>query len=73
MSTLNVIDSADRISGLDLNAANLSAASAGGDKIPAGPDIYLRVKCGTTACIATVIAAGANAGRDGASAPTLNA
>lgn len=65
MATLAIIDSADRISGMDLNTANLSAAAGGGDKIPAGTDIYLRVKTAGTACTVTLMAAGANAGRDG--------
>jgi hypothetical protein len=65
MSTLSVIDNTDRTAGLDLTAA-LSAASAGGDEIPAGNDIYLRVKNGNAAaCTVTVMAANANAGPDG--------
>jgi hypothetical protein len=65
MSTLNVLDNADRAAGLDLTIA-LSAASAGGDALPAGNDVYLRVKNGNAAvCTVTVMAAGANSGPNG--------
>jgi hypothetical protein len=62
MATLSIIDAADRVGGLDLNTANLVAATSGGDKIPAGSDTYLRVKTAGTDCTVTVMGAGANAG-----------
>jgi hypothetical protein len=65
MATLTILDSADRVSGVD-NTIALAAATSGGDSIPPGPDVYLRVKnANAAACVVTVMAAGANAGPDG--------
>jgi hypothetical protein len=65
MATLAILDTADRVAGLDLNTASLVAATSGGDSIPAGADIYLRVKTAGTNCTVTAMAAGANAGPSG--------
>ena len=64
MATLAPIGAANRVAGLD-NTAALAAASAGGDEIAPGNDVFLRVKCGATPCTVTVMAAGANAGPSG--------
>jgi hypothetical protein len=65
MGALAILDTIDRVSGLDLNTASLVSPGASGDTMPPGADIYLRVKAGTTACVASVINAASNAGPDG--------
>jgi hypothetical protein len=65
MAALAIIGAADRVTGVDLTAA-LTAATGGGDTIPPGPDVYLRVKNGNAAaCVVTVMQAGANSGPNG--------
>lgn len=65
MATLSIIGAANRAAGLDLKAT-LAAATSGGDAIPPGPDVYLRVVNGSGASVTvTAMTAGANAGPSG--------
>lgn len=64
MAALTIKSSASRASGLDLSAA-LDTPNAGGDTMPSGGDIYIRLKTTGTAVTVSVIAAGANSGPSG--------
>jgi hypothetical protein len=66
MAALTVKSSAGRGTGAGIDlAAALDTPNAGGDTIPAGGDVYLRLKTGGTAVTVSAMAAGANAGLAG--------
>jgi hypothetical protein len=65
MATIANLGSPNRLAGLDLTATGLVPATSGGDAFAPGPSVYLRVKTTGTACVPTVMNAGANAGPNG--------
>jgi hypothetical protein len=64
MATAAILDTADRVTGLNLDTTLLVNASTI-DAFPAGDDIYLRVTTAGTDCTPTVITASTLAGPAG--------